>query len=724
MRRGFRLFTLFSLCAGIAITASNVRGQTASPTPDSDVVKITSKIVQLDLIVVDKDGKQVTDLTADDFEVLQDRKPQKISGFSYVDKVAQQQAQSERIKKKDEKTGTIPPPVKLTPLNAGRVITFIVDDGNCAYSTTGAIASREGIQKFLREQMLPNDLVAIYQTRSGSSVFQQYTNDRAYLLKIARKIQWFPATGSCSSGDGSFFAAARSNTYIKRTPGSTTTQTIESDSDKKAREYSEDQTSNNQVVGTLGVIRYVVKGLQRIPGRKVVFLLSDGMPLVGRGGELLSATDALQDLTELSNRASVVFNTIDSRGMFNERMIEARDEVYGDDFLQSDMIGAERARSVANSRDGLAFLARETGGRFYQNQNFLDWPIRKALAVETGYYLIAYEPSDETFKGKKFNKIEVKVKRPGLKVVSRTGFLPVVTETSKPKRRSENSELYEAIVSPLPTPGFDVDLTAYFANSPEAGNYVRSFFHVGGADIKFVDEPGGYKRAILDVVAVTMNEKSEVVDEFTRTHTIKLNAASLDAVRQNGLVYSVDVPIKKAGTYNFRVAVRDSSGMLGSAGQMVEIPDLRKSHLFLSGLAVTQADAQGKFELPGASTAASAFAVPATTAVYAIRGFRPGAVLAYAYNIYNARIDKASGRPQMTVQVNLYKDGKLVLEGAPQPADFQKQSDWSRIQDFGYMRLKPEMEPGSYTMQVVVKDILADPNKAASSQWVDFDVRD
>lgn len=723
MTSRFRIFALFSLSLAVAFTASHVRGQTASPTPDGEVVKITSKIVQIDFLVVDKDGKQVTDLTTADLEILEDGKPQKINGFSYVHKV-QQLAESSSIKKKDEKTGAIPPPVKLTPANAGRVITFIVDDGNCNYSTTGATASREGIQKFLREEMLPTDLVAIYQTRAGTSVFQQYTNDREYLLKIARKIIWMPATGSCASGDGSFFAAARSNTYIKRTPGSTTTQTIESGSDKEAREYSEDQINNNQVVGSIGVVRYVVKGLQRIPGRKVVFFLSDGLPFIDRGGEIMSATDALRDLTEMSNRASVVFNTIDVRGVFNERMLEARDEVYGEDFTEADRVVGDRVRAVARSRDGMAFLARETGGRFYQNQNYLDRPIRKALELETGYYLVAYEPSEETFKGKKFNKIEVKVKRPGLKVVSRTGFLPVITETSKPKRRSENSELYEAIVSPLPAPGFDVDLTAYFANSPEAGNFVRSFFHVGAADIKFVDEPGGHKKAVLDVVAVTMNEKSEVVDEFTRTHTIKLDAASLGAVRQNGLVYSVDVPIKKPGTYNFRVAVRDSSGMLGSAGQMVEIPDLRKSPLFLSELTVTQADAQGKFELPGASTASSAFSVPATTAVHAIRGFRRGTVLAYAYTVYNARLDKVSGRPQLTVLVNLYKDGKLVLEGVPQPADLQAQTDWSRTHDFGYMRLKPEMEPGRYALQVVVRDMLADPKKAASSQWVGFQVLD
>lgn len=101
-------------------------------------------------------------------------------------------------------------------------------------------------------------------------------------------------------------------------------------------------------------------------------------------------------------------------------------------------------------------------------------------------------------------------------------------------------------------------------------------------------------KAVLDVVAVTMNEKSEVIDEFTRTHTIKLDAASVGQVKEKGLIYSADVPVKDAGNYNFRVAVRDAStGFVGSAGQVINVPDLRKSRIYLSGLTVTEADAQG-----------------------------------------------------------------------------------------------------------------------------------
>ena len=96
-------------------------------------------------------------------------------------------------------------------------------------------------------------------------------------------------------------------------------------------------------------------------------------------------------------------------------MIEARDEVYSQaDAGATDKIGADRSAILTNSREGLEYLARETGGKFTRDRNYLDAPIKEDLALETGYYLIAYEPSNDTFKDKKFNKIEIKVKNPDL----------------------------------------------------------------------------------------------------------------------------------------------------------------------------------------------------------------------------------------------------------------------------------------------------------------------
>lgn len=693
-----------------------------APSVDDDVVKITTKLVQFDAVVTDKKGSQVKDLTISDFEILQDGKPQEITNFSYVNTETPAQS-SPKIVVKNGKNIILPPPVRVRPGSGGRIITFIVDDGNCTASLVGMNAAQAALKKFVTEQMQPNDLTAIYRTRGGSSLLQQYTSDKNQLLRVARQIRWLPPSGSCGGYNGDFFEASRVDATTRRISEQ---GTFESDRNRKTREQSEDSVRDNETVGTIGVIRYVVRGLEKVGGRKLVFLLSDGLPVRSRDGNSRQAFDALRDLTDLANRASVVFNTIDVRGLFDASAISANDDVLVSGPIDSakpsgtSKIAADRTSEINSSRDGLFYLADETGGRFYKDQNSLDVLIRRALSLEKGYYLLAYEPDNATFKGKSFNKVEIRLKRPDLKVSSRTGFLGRTDESVAPKKRTGDSELYDAIVAPLPKPGLNVRLNAFFVNSPAEGNAVRALVHLSGGELAFTDEPNGFKKGVFDVVAVTLNEKNEVVDEFNRTHTFKFEAAALALIKQNGVIYTTDVPIKKAGNYNFRLAVRDvNSKTLGSAGQIIQIPDLKKSKLFLSGLTIGAVDENGKFASPSAVKPENALSLTNSTAVPAIRVFRPNTIAAYSYTLYNAQNDKNSNQPKLTVQINLYRDGNLISEGKPQPPELEKQSDSTRINNFGYLRLNANVEKGDYALQIIVKDLLSNDT---TSQSVDFEV--
>lgn len=710
-------FTLFFLSSTV------VFAQSARPTPEpeDDVVKITTKLVQFDAVITDKDGNQVKDLSASDFEIRQDGVPQKITNFSYVNTESPDQSSPVTVVK-NGKNVVLPPPVRRRSTNVGRIVTFIVDDGNCTASQIGMTATREALNKFVGEQMLPNDVVAIYRTRGGSSLLQQYTSDKSQLLRVVRQIRWYPPTGSCAGYNGDIFETARPDSTLKNSGQGT----FESSESRGQRERTEDALRDNQTVGTIGVIRYVVRGLEKIGGRKVVFLLSDGLPVRTRENNQRQAFDALRDLTDLANRASVVFNTIDVRGLFDASMINAADSVTVSGEINpakpsgTAKIAGDRAAEVRNTRDGLFYLAEETGGRFYKDQNFLDVPIRRALSLEKGYYLLGYEPDDETFKNKNFNKIEIKLKRPDLRVSSRAGFLGRIDEESAAKKRTGDSELYEAIAAPLPRAGLNVQLNAFFVNDAAQGNAVRSLVYLDGNELTFVDEPNGFKKAVLDVVAVTLNEKNEVVDEFNRTHTFKIEAAALPLIKQNGMIYTTDVPVKKAGNYNFRLAVRDAnSKTLGAASQSIQVPDLKKSKIFLSGLTVSQVDSNGKFSAPSAVRPENALSITNSTAVPAIRRFRPNTIVAYAYTLYNAQTDKTTNQPKLSVQINLYRDGKIITEGKPEIAQPEKSSDPARINDYGYLRLNAKVEKGDYALQVTVKDLLT--NETAS-QWIDFEV--
>lgn len=710
-------FTFSLVLIFLALSALDVAGQQDA----DDVVRITSNLIQIDALVTDKDGNQVTNLTADEFEIWQDGKPQKITNLSYINTEAG--GKTTVAAAQSDKKSLPAPPVKINAGNAGRLLTFIVDDGNCAASLVGINAMREALEKFVNQQMQPNDLVAIYRTRGGSSLLQQYTADKTQLMRVVRKIRWLPALGFCGTRGGDVFEAARADYTVKANGEGR--QTFETAEDRKRREAGEDFNRDNQIVGTVGVLRYIVNGLERVGGRKTVFLMSDGLPIRARDGKSLQAFDVLRDLTDSANRASVVFNVIDSRGLLNPSAIQASDEILPDtpdaaNPTGTDKITSERTAEIRNTQDGMFFLANETGGRFYQGNNFLDVPIRRALSLEKGYYLLAYQPEDDSFKGKQFHKIEVKVKRADLRVRSRSGFLSVTDEALKPKKRTGDSELYEALVTPLPNAGLNLRLSAFFGNTTAENNFVRALLHINGDGIIFADGTNGNKKVVFDVIAVTLNEKNAVVDEFNRTHTVQIPAESVASVKQNGLLYSADVLIKKSGAYNFRVAVRDaSSKLLGSATQTIEVPDLKKGKLYLSGLSVSGVDANGKFTAPGATKPENAFSPTLSSSVPAVRRFAPNSILAYSYNIYNAQTDKTTNQPKLTAQVKLYRDGQLLSDDKPQPLQLEQQSDLTRINDYGYLKLNPNAQPGDYALEIILTDTLS--NRTVS-QWIDFEV--
>ena len=731
-----KLYTFLRTLAFALTLVSAVIGQQTSKTPppgqDEDAVKITTTLVQLDVLVVDKDGRQVTDLKPEEFELKQDGKMQKISKFGYLPLSVSPPPSS------DSSVSTLTAPAAGSPSSrsGGRLITFIVDDGNCSASQLGMVAAREGLENFIEKQMQPNDRVAIFQTRAGNSVVQQYTSNKEVLMRAAKSIKWRPLLGACSSPDGAFFQAASPNTVVEVKADENgrptmTSRRIESDQTKESRESAEAFNRNNQVVGTLGLVNYVVRGLESVPGRKVVFLLSDGISLRGRGAFNSAATSqgsissqamaVMRELTDRANRASVVFNTISARGTFDAGSPDARDQFDLTEEISvtrptgTSAWGSDRERSTRDMEEGMFYLANETGGNFYRGANNLDVPIQKALGLEQGYYLLGYEPDDDTFKGKEFHKIDVSVKRPGVKVMSRSGFLAKPDTESVPKLKSADSELYQAIAAPLPKAGIELALTAFFGSTPTDGNFIRSFIAVLGSDITFADEPGGLKKAVFDVVAVTLDEKSKPVDEFDKTHTLKVDPATADVIRANGLIYSADVPVKANGTYSLRVAIRDvPSRNLGSAGQTITIPDIKRNELILSGLSVSELAADGKYARPSLTKPDLGFSLNTSRGGPVTRQFRRLSSAAYSYTLYNVGSDVSN----ITAQVNLYKDGKMVVEGKPQKIGSQLTSP-GRIDDFGFLRLDESVAAGQYTLELVVRDT---GRKQAASSTIDFEV--
>jgi VWFA-related protein len=695
-------------------------GQEQVDDADDEVVRITTNLVQVDAVVTDRDGRQVTNLAPEDFEILENGRPRQVTNFSYV-KVAQPTTAPAPERPRDRKADAVPPvpPARLNPGQVRRTIALVLDD--LMMSAESIHMARRALRKYVDEQVEPGDLVAVIRTSSGASALQQFTNDRRQLYSAIERVRWSPRHGGRASALESIIDASP----IGGMPQSVDAERTQ---DKDADEYRAERFT----IGTMGALTYVVRGLREMPGRKAVILFSDGFALRDSKGDATRYTTALDRLIDLANRASVVFYAVDARGLLPVGPF-ASDNTAGSPIntgmaggIPMNQIGqllSARGAQLFATQAGLHKLANATGGTALINQNDLNKGIRRALDDMSGYYLIGYRPDEAAFDpatGRvRFNRIEVKVKgRADLRVRTRTGYVGLPETEAPPKPQTRAGQLMAALVSPFGAAGVNLRLTSFFIDAPGGAAAVRSMLLIDPRTLTFTRQPDGQQQTKLDIVAVTFGEDGRVVDQLNRIETIRVPADSLELFKKEGMVYDLNVPVRKPGAYQFRVAVRDSATeRTGSAGQYVEVPDLARKRLTLSGIIVAA---------PAPPQAATAQVMPAALsdqqANPATRRFRRGALLDYGFVIYNAKPERATGRPRLTTQARLFREGQQVYAGQPQPFDPAPQSGLARVEAAGRLQLGAALEPGEYVLQIVVTDAAAGKSHAVATQWIDFEL--
>ncbi len=737
-----------------ATTPPTTNPQRTTGESEEDVVRITSNLVQVDAVVHDKRGQVVTDLRPEDVEVLVDGKPQQITNFSYVSNESRT-VTTQPAKTNADKNAPPAPPVRLRPEQVRRTMALVVDDLGTSFESMHYV--RRALKKFVDEQMQPDDLVAIMRTSAGMGALQQFTSDKRLLYAAIEHIRWYPS----GRGGVSAFAAIEGNPF-GHSPGKTGASGSAGGvarNDNDGSNIGRDNSSSTlddfreQIfsVGTLGALNFIVRGLKELPGRKSIVLFSDGFvlfsppkgndsPDIGTG---LRVFEALRRLIDLANRASVVVYTIDARGLPTLSLTAADDTSrLGAGGLASNV--ADRSEKFYNSQQGLSYLADQTGGFFVRNTNDIVGGVRRVLDDQQGYYLIGYRPDEATFKTMNgrlhFNKFQLKLSRPGLSVRTRSGFYGVRDdELRAPVGHTRFEQMIGALSSPFASGDISLRLTSLFSNevdekTSKESSYLSSLIHIDASRFKFTDEPDGWHKAVMDIVALTFGDKGNVIDEVNRTETVRARAESYDDILRNGLIYTLRLPLKKPGAYQLRVAVRDAATeKLGTASQFVEAPDIAKNRLALSGIimhSAAQENAAASATAPAndakpqdatGTTTASANA-PDPSANPAVRRFQSGATVEYFVNVYNAKLDRAAGQPQLQTQLRLFRDGQPVFTGKPLPFHTQGQADLKRLIYGARFKLGTDLSPGEYVLQIVVSDPLAPEKYRTATQWTDFEI--
>lgn len=724
------------------------------PSDQEEVVRITTNLVQVDAVVTNKKtGKQVTDLRPEDFEISEGGRAQKTTNFSYV---ALQPAAGAPLvpaatnaAKSSGKNALPVPPVRLRPEQVRRTIALIVDDLGLSFESTAYV--RGALKKFVDEQMQPGDLVAVLRTSAGMGALQQFTSDKRQLNAAIERVRWYPS----GRGGVSAFAPLNSFDNAAKNGGNSNSSDTDIEKNNSAPEDVDNFRQELFAVGTLGAVNFVLRGLRELPGRKSVVLLSDGIKISSKNPENnRRVVDALRDLSALANRASVVIYTLDARGL-QTLGLTAEDDTSGLSSDQLEQSMQDRRSDFFDSQNGLNYLAQQTGGFFIHNTNDLGRGLRRVLEDQTGYYLIGYRPDDAPVAGRRRLPTVKLINHPELKVRYRNGFLRE-NEEARPTPRTRGEQLSAALTSPFSSGEMHLRLTSLFGNDPRAGSFMRSLLYVDGRDLSFTEEPDGWHKVVLDVAAYTFGDNGRIIDPLNRTETIRARGDQYQRLLQTGLVYVLNVPVKKPGAYQLRVAVRDAATEhIGSASQFIEVPNLEKNRLALSGIVVQsgtaagadaatikRSNSAGAVPTPAAAALSTSAAPPnaqtnsaesssaannqtntaEALAVPGVRRFHKNMLFDYGYVIYNAQLDRTARRPQLQRQVRLFREGQPVFASDPLPVDASGQTDMKRLNVNGRLQLGSTLAPGEYILQVVVTDLLAKDKYRTATQYIDFEV--
>ena len=685
-----------------------------------------AEIVRLDVVVTDPEGRVVRDLTEQDFDVREDGKPQRIRHFVVA-------GQSGIGLAPGPEAGA--PPGTTAPAGPGRHIVIVFDDLHVSDSSLPY--TRDALRRFVREFTSADDTVALLTTSAGG-VLQQLTRDRAALERAVQSltsrdvslgrdrggamlsageaelvmlgqfdaIQLVGSTLMAGQGTGVVpptgprTAVAGASAADQTGPGAVGDIGSLSQRDfyeKEARRLAAPVLAEalHFSSATLITLDQILRQLVALPGRKICLLVSDGFYL-GRGTDQDRTRD-MQRVIDAATRSGAVVYTLDARGLagagWREAGVRSVDAPPG---LQQSV--SSQAQQLL--RENLAALADGTGGFSVRSTNDLESGLRRILADNDVYYLLAYEPTNTKRDGR-FRKIEVRLAgHPTLAVRTRKGYY--APDDKKPDRAPAASSFYlldesearVALGAPAPSGGVPVQLATAYVDLPPVGPQALVGVHVDLDRLEW-RKADKRERATVEIVGGLYDASGQPVGSaFGKRADLDLSPDEVKRARTSGLEYQQSMPLPP-GSYEVRLLARDAERRtLGGARERIDIPDLADKKLALSSVFLSSSPTEA-----GAKDTAAAGTE--LRSVQTRRRFKRENELYFQVYVYNPVVDE-KGVTDVVLQAQLRANGQLLGASKPLPVAFQEK-DGVPVPQTNGMSLGG-LPPGPCELRVVVVD--------------------
>jgi len=436
---------------------------------------------------------------------------------------------------------------------------------------------------------------------------------------------------------------------------------------------------------TLAALEGVVRSKADLPGRKVLFFISDGFELNLRDPD---GSIQLQRVVDSAARSGFVIYTLDARGLATQPSFEANRSTVLDD---TQSVERSNAGELNATQQPLYTLAADTGGRALFNSNALTRFVPRVLQETSRYYLLAWTPDQGAAGSGRFHRVEVSVSgEPELIVRAPRGFYEPLSPTDRrrapssrahqpaaaqPAQSAGDADLLAALRAPYPVGTLQTKLSLSFMDIPNIGTVLATSTMLDASALDFGVGDTGLLQASMEVVSAVFDDQGKGVASVKQRVTIDTGS------RRATYNHSFRL---KPGLYQVRVAARDSrTGKVGSAMEWIEIPSRSGGPLSMSNLIME-------------------------------RGAEPR--LRFLTYVYNAA--RAPGLADVVMKVQVLRDNKPVIATPLSRLKTDGNPDVSRLPYFAEVDLQG-MPAGDYILQVIAIDRATG---ASASQRADFEI--
>lgn len=674
-------------------------GQTA-PKDETTTIHATTREVILDLIVRDKHHRAIGDLRPEEIEVFEDGVRQKISAFRNVQGV--EQLKTEQASAKSNAPASPAEPTHSTALHELNFVSVVF----AQIAPLNLEFAREAVGEFLKSGTLPNTYVTVYRLDRTLQLIQPYTADKTRLISAVDAAAKGLNTGggagtsaTVASGIDSSVQATGEN--IIASPLSTNQQVtaaeglmlnpapaIANDPMWARNAASEDAsvTLGNALVtqarletglrfteslsngmDAWDALRRLVGVQAKLPGRKVVLYLADGLTLP------MDRRDVVDSVISYANQMEVAFYAVDTRGLTTEdplaKPLSDLQRVGADSAVNriDPKVGKmedddEQLAASSDKQLAMVELAESTGGFAVSNTNEIALPMQRVMEDIRTHYEVAYTPSATNYDGH-FRKIQVRVSRPHVTIQTRSGYFALPEINGEPLQPYEMKALHAIDAHPAPE-GLSYNTALLRFRPKRAAADYEVTFDVPVSSLQVVTNPKTGKGQIrVSLVALIHTNAGQVVGKVSRELARDVSPSELPALPNDHVLYAEPIELP-GGHYLIDTAVTDELAEKTSVKRMAMFVDSGKD-FGVSSLELVRSVQQ----LSGARNSQDPFEIDAGRVVPTLAEAMPaGKPINLYFVVYPTSAD---AEPRVTLE--LYRDGreigKQTLQSAKRRAD-------------------------------------------------------